>query len=77
MGCDTKVWLQQSCRDGHRTVTDTAVDQTVTNGHGCSRNRTVGVQSAIGTVPTDTYTVVTAVFTAVYQVNSNDMIISI
>ncbi len=39
-------------KDGHRTVTDTAVDQTVTNGHGCSRNRTVGVQSAIGTVPT-------------------------
>ncbi len=56
---------QAACRDGHCTVTDTAVEVAVIYGHGCSRSRTIDAQSALAMASTVTFTVVTAIHTAV------------
>ncbi len=49
----------------------------VTNGHRCFYNCTIGVQLAIGIVPTGIYIVVIVIFMTMYRVNSSDIIIPI
>ncbi len=59
-------------RDGHRTITDTAVEVAVIYGHGCSHNHTINAQSALAMASTVTFTVVTAVHTAVCRADDKN-----
>ncbi len=59
-------------RDGHRTVTDMAIEVAVIYGHGCSRNHTIDAQSALATASTVTFTVVMAVHMAVRRADDKN-----
>ncbi len=54
-------------RDGHHTVTDTAIEEAVSYGHSCSNNCTVNAQSTAAMVWMGTFMVITAMYTAVYK----------
>ncbi len=59
-------------RDGHCTVTDTAVEVMVIYGHSCSRNRTVDAQSALAMASMVTFTLVMAIHTAVCRADDKN-----
>ena len=65
-------WRHYLIRDGHHTITDMAVEVVVIYGHGCSRNRTVDAQSALAMASTVTFTVVTALHTAVCRADDKN-----
>ncbi len=64
-------------RDGHHTVTDTAIEVAVIYGHGCSHNRTVDAQSALAMALTVTFTVVMAIHMAMRRADKKNTYIPV
>ncbi len=54
-----------------------AIEVVVIYSHGCSHNRTVDAQSALATASTVTFTVVTAIHTAVHRADDKNTYIPV